>query len=54
MKQETPVKKVFDRPSHPDGHKYNFNCCASPDIWRYTDGDKRCKVCGHNWTEQLS
>lgn len=49
----TPVKKVFAKPSHPDGHKYNFNCCPSPDVWEYDDGIERCRVCGHDWSEAL-
>ena len=50
---ETPIKKVFGKPSHPDGQKYRFNCCASPDVWKYSDDEQRCRVCGHNWSDKL-
>lgn len=53
MSQATPVKKYFGKPSHPDGKKYDFNCCASPDVWDYSDDKVRCRVCGHNWTSEV-
>jgi len=53
MSPETPVRKVFDKPSFSDGHKHYFDCCPSPNVWRYTDSQKRCRVCGYNWTGEL-
>lgn len=53
MSDVTPVKKRVDRPSHPDGQKYNFDCCPSPDVWDYSDNEARCRVCGKNWTNEL-
>lgn len=49
----TPVKKEFRRPCHPDGHQYHPDCCAKPDLWKYSDGKVRCRVCGDQWTDAV-
>jgi len=51
--KEIPVKKIYDKPSNSNGYTYHPDCCAKPDIWRYTDGEIRCKVCGYGWTEKI-
>jgi len=45
--QETPVHNVPEQ--IPLGQK----CCAAPNIWQYSDGVKRCRVCGHNWEDSI-
>lgn len=42
----TPVKKEFIKP-------YVTDCCAKPDLWKYSDSEIRCRVCGENWTEEV-
>jgi hypothetical protein len=47
------LKKVTERPERPDGVKYEFNCCAVPDVRETPQGQKVCQACGHDWTEEL-
>lgn len=44
--------RVTERPRHPDGTKYEFNCCPAPQVYE-EDGSKVCEVCGYDWTEVL-
>ena len=61
----TMGRRVTERPSHPDGTKYEFNCCAAPDVRGqpvdfddWSEGEplerKVCESCGHDWTDQLA
>jgi hypothetical protein len=45
--------QVTERPRHPDGTKYEFNCCAMPQVYEHEDGSKVCEACGYDWTEVL-
>lgn len=44
--------EIADLPEHPDGYKYEHNCCPSPNVWVYSDGSERCKTCGYIWKEK--
>jgi len=54
MENKPPIKKVTSLPTHPDGHTYQFNCCSDPDVWKYRNGDKKCVICGHDWSEEIN
>lgn len=48
--------KISERPEHPDGTKYEFNCCAYPDVhWEHSTVREvaECRNCGYDWTDQL-
>lgn len=47
------IAPTDERPKHPDGTYYQFNCCALPDVWEYGDGSFQCRNCGYDWTGVL-
>lgn len=48
-----PVKPAAKRPRHDNNHKYEFNCCPLPEVWKFDDGSYQCLNCGYVWTEEL-
>ena len=48
--------RVAERPEHPDGTKYEFDCCVMPNVcWQGAAkaSNAVCENCGYDWTEEL-